>query len=91
VSTPDLVTAIIDELALRHEKDVFVVFIKRQVDGNRPATLARVSGDAYGVEGAVAMLHRWVKRMNDHSPLPFKGERGRADFYENGPVPGSAD
>lgn len=89
VSTPDLLVRLLAELEIRHERDVFILFIKRQVDGGRPALLSRVSGDAYAVEGALAVLSRWAKRLNDQDPRPFRGSSKDFAFFETGQMPGA--
>jgi hypothetical protein len=88
-SSPELAAALISELMMRHQQDVFVLMVRRYVDGDRPAVLTKIVGDSDRVEGAVGALLRGIKRMNDQNPEPYTGELRNHGFREYGPMPGA--
>lgn len=90
-SSPDLAMHLLAELEIRHQNDVLVFFIQRDVDGDRPALFQRIVGDENRVEGLVASLHRHVKRTNDKWPGPWRGDASKREWQEAGPVPGAAE
>jgi hypothetical protein len=88
-STPNLATRLLAELEIRHQKDVFILLIARDTDGDRPAIFERFIGCSYAVEGMLGGAYRHVKHGNDRNLGRWRGDKNDRGFYEDGPVPGS--
>jgi hypothetical protein len=88
VSTPNLATRLLAELEIRHQKDVFILIIARDTDGDRSANFERIIGNEHAVEGLAGALYRHVQHVNDRHQGPWRGDKWKGGFRESGPVPG---